>query len=227
MNYYEIMELVKNQIDFATYETLKNDFNDRFNAELRKIQINNTTRKNAIKSYLAHDNIMQDNKYNNQLVFSDGVSVLNIISTPENMKTYEAEKKSDKCADYMLEAFKTMRPTDTPYIWESVAVARALGWTPNTTDYLIEIDGNYYNFSLVYSLWGCIADKNNANSIDCMLCDAGKRKSLLMRSKYGCALLLPVARDALHISKNVGFRAYIDYEKANEDYFINIIKKGA
>lgn len=226
MNYYEIMELVKTQIDFATYETLKNDFNDRFNAELKKIQINNTTRKNAIKSYLNHVNIMQD-KITNQLVFTDGVSILNIASNPENMKAYEAEKKCEKCADYLLEAFKTMRPTDTAYIWESVAVARALGWTPNTTDYLIEIDGNYYNFSLVYSLWACIADKNSANSVDCMLCDAGNRKSLLMRSKYGCALLLPVARDALHITKNVSFRAYMDYEKANEDYFINLIKKGA
>lgn len=227
MNYYEMMELVKNQIDFTTYTTLKNDFNNKFNTELKKIQINNTTRKNAIKSYLTHSNIMQDIKYSNQLVFTDGVSVLNIASNPENMKTYEAEKKCEKCANYLLEAFKTMHPTNTAYIWESVAVARALGWAPNTTDYLIEIDGNYYNFSLVYSLWGCIADKNNAYSVDCMLCDAGKRKSLLMRSKYGCALLLPVARDALHITKNVSFRAYIDYEKANEDYFINLIKKEA
>ena len=28
MNYYEIMELIKNQIDFTTYTTLKNDFNE-------------------------------------------------------------------------------------------------------------------------------------------------------------------------------------------------------
>lgn len=228
MNYFSLMALLKNQIDYSTYYTLKEDFNGKFNEELKKIQINNTTRKNAVKSYLTHDRIMQDvSKGENMIIFSDGVSVLNILSTPDN-KTFSTEHKNDKCADYMLEAFKTMKPTDNEYILESVAVARAMGWTPNTTDYFINIDGNIYNFSLIYSLWNCIADKNNANGgCDCYLCDAGNRKSLLMRSKYGIALVLPVARDAIPDNANVGFKHYIDFERSLEAHFIEEIKKGA
>lgn len=232
-NYYELIKMLKNQVDINVLQTLKEDFNNDFCEELGKIQINNTTRKNAIKSYLNKENILQDNKYSNQLVFSDGYSILNIVSNPKTAEIFSADKKTDKMADIIIKSFQGMKPCEK-YIKDSIAVARMLGWKPGTTDtknpFIIEIEGNIYNFSLVYSLFSCIADNNNAfGGVDCFLCNMenNSKKSLLIRSKYGVALILPTVFDNFNPCKNVDFNAYIDHERNLENFIINGCTKTA
>lgn len=225
MNYYNLLNMIKNEISIDNLQAIRQDFNGHFLDELKKININNTTRKNAIKKYLASDTILQDDKYKGQAVFSNGYSILNIV----NGAGYTAERKTQSISDVLLKAFKGMKPTDGEYIKESCAVARCLGWTPNNKDFFIDFEGFYFNFSLVWDVFSCIADNKNVyGGCDAFLCDMENgRKSLLLRSKYGIGYILPVVMDACHISKNANYKKYVEYEKSLDALFVKKALKTA
>jgi len=211
LNYYELLNVIGIE-NIDAVSAIREAFNADFRKAYKSIQINKTTRKNAILAYSKHDNFLQDNEM--QGLYCDGVSILNttdhIITTT---KTADIKK-------FVSESLPNRKPVDL-HIKESIAVARAMGWTPGATNkekpYYIEIDGNYYNFTLVYNLFTCIADNTEKYyQVRTELCTDKRpgQNMLFLSSKYGCAFILPfnAGVNGFYSANNVNFDYYMETE---------------
>lgn len=111
------------------------------------------------------------------------------------------------------------------YIADSVAVARALGWTPTdtTNKYYIELDGEKYSFNLVYKMYMMIADNKQNGGCSVSLSRMNDiHKALLMTSKHGTVVILPFT-GITNKNYNVSMMNYLRREKELD----NIIIKSA
>lgn len=227
LNYYELLKVVGlENMDAVT--AIRESFNADFRREYSKIQINKTTRKNAIIAYSKHDNFMQDNEM--QGLYCDGVSILNTTGEPIITTTKRADIKK-----FVSESLPNRKPVDL-HIKETIAIARAMGWTPGATNkekpYYIEIDDNYYNFTLVYNLFTCIADNSNKYyPVKVELCTDKEpgRNMLFLSSKYGCAFILPfnAGVNGVYSANNVNFNYYMETENEIDNYIVMQAKKSA
>ena len=181
MNYYELFNAIKDtDAKRILLENLKEAFSENCNA----MQANNTTRKQAQKSYFSNKNIHTDKDIGG--LFTDGVSILNLPS--------EKNEHGTKCnvKDRAIEAIKDKQPAGVlyEYIRRSIAVAKSLGWKPKDGKYVIEINGAWYDMTLVYRLYSCIADKKG--------CEVYQKQInpsctyLILRTQYGIAIILPL-----------------------------------
>ena len=223
LNYYELIKLIGvNADNISTIQVLQESFNEDFRTAFDKISINKTTRNNAIKSYAGLSGLMADKEHS--YLYGTGATIF--YSTSVNFPAvWDDEKKQADFATPFLSLLKNQKPQDE-YIKESGAVARALGWTPTgAKKYYIEIDGNTFDFSLVWSMFSMIADNNNKRGgCDVYTCDMdGRHKALLLKSKYGTAVILPFCNTKAP-AFNVSFLNYIEHEKNIEKSMIDSVK---
>lgn len=83
LNYYELVKLIGiENVDAIEVirESFRNDWVNTFNS----IQINRTTRKNAVKTYSGHENFIMDE--NTKGLYCDGVSMLYPTRNPAQMR---------------------------------------------------------------------------------------------------------------------------------------------
>jgi hypothetical protein len=225
-NYYELLNMVKNEVSIDTIKELQEDFNKDFRKELEKIQINNSTRIKAIKNYVNNDMTSKDDSHPGTQVFCNGYSILNTTIKEE----LNCSKKNNTLSDYIVKALKNKKPVEK-YLRDSIAIARALGWKPGTKKYIFNIDDNYiFDFSLVYEVFSCIADsKNIYGGAECFLCDMENtnKKALVLISKYGIGYILPLNVASFNNNYNVDFNYYIEHEKKIEKLLIDKALKTA
>lgn len=226
-NYYELIEMIKNDVNTDVLRELLQDMQSEYINELDKIQINNTTRKNAINNYLKHSGVAQCPDTSAKL-FCDGVSVIGL----NGKNDYEITQKNPNIKKVFDEIMKheNRRPIDDIYFKGCIAIAKANGWNYNTTKkYYIEIDGNYYDFYLVLSVWGCIADKSGER---CELVNINNtryrnKKGLLISTEYGIGYILPVFTESVYKPLLCDFRNYMNFRNDIDDFIINQAKRGA
>lgn len=203
MNYYELISAIK---DMDAKKILFENLNENFSENYKAIHANNTTRKQAQKSYFSSKNIHTDKDVSG--LFTDGVSILNLPS--------EKNEHGTKCniKDRAMEAIKDKRPSGLcyDYIECSIAVAKSLGWKPKDGKYVIEINGAWYDMTLVYKLYSCIADK------EC--CEVYQKQItpsctyLLLRTKYGLAIILPLnVKDGGDKNYDCSFKHFVEVSK--------------
>lgn len=226
LNFYELLRtfgLENTDAVNALMESFHSDWINTYNG----IQVNKTTRKNAVASYTKHDNFMMDNDVKG--LYTDGVTFL---SLPASDAVYTSSKTCD-IAKNILPLLKTMKPVSF-HVKESYAVAKNIGWNAGTLNkdkpYFIEIEGNYYNFSLVWSMFSCIADNSNKwNPVEVKVCTENKpgTNMLILQSKYGMTGILPfyVGDRGCYNAHNVDYNYYSETINEIESYQIEQYKK--
>lgn len=206
---YDIINIF-NFSDFDKLQLVRDRFVDDVNEFYNKIQINNTTRKNAIIDYLSRQEIKKDTT--NPKTYTDGCSIL-IINNVQKYTEREISASVD-IAKPFLDIIKTAEHLkDEEPIMSDIATARALGWKPSVfsarNDFYIKIGCAYYDFNKFYKLYNCIADSGEKYNEGATLKQEpnNRRAPIIMQSKYGCAVLLPVI-NALepHYSKIINFK---------------------
>lgn len=226
-NIYKILDTFKID-DLDTLVKVREDFMTDFKKYFDNMQINKTTRKNAIEKYLSFNNILKDETVRG--VFSDSKSIIII----NDCQKYTERENLKNCK--LSEAFLTMKKTAEPVkeeelIKSDIATARALGWTwtPGASDYYIKVGEAFYDFNRFYNIYNCIADNKQLYNEGALFeQEPGNRLApLFMRSQYGSALLLPVNIYAAHKSKIINFKCIINELNALEDQIIKSIRATA
>jgi hypothetical protein len=206
MNYYELFNAIK---DTDAKMVLLQNFKEAFAENYKAMQANNTTRKQARKSYFSDEYIRTDKDVKG--VYTNGTSILVLND--------EINEYGKEChiAEHATEVLKGAQEEEFCHIKASIAVARSLGWKPNDTKYLIEIDGAWYNLSLVYKLYSCIAvsDKDGYMTVKQKKID-NRITDLILQTQYGTAIILPVLN---HCNKDYdcSYNHFVEVEKAIEE----------
>lgn len=209
-NYYELLKLID---DASVKRILSNDFNNDYVENYGKIQINNSTRKQARKAY-----------FNKKYIRTD-TDIKGLYCTPETILNIpeETEKHGTDCTikTQALKMLKNRKPVDC-YIRESIAIAKTIGWKPSTNytkdkPYHININGSCYDISLVYDVFMAIADKKTDGGCTVEQSEVENGKSaLILSSKYGLAVVLPTTLN-LNPDYDCNFKHYIETEKALDE----------
>lgn len=198
-NYYELINMFGFD-NISAIQDLTEDFKEDFSANFHGLQFNKTTREKACKKYTS--DAMQDKALPE--VFSDGHSIISIPG-------FTADKaKKFNIGEQLINFFKNQKPVDL-YIKESVAVARSIGWKSGTSGYFLNVDGNIFNFDLVYKVFSCIADPDTSKLSEyCYLVPFCKAYGLLIRTQYGIGVILPINATACDETHNVNFKRFTD-----------------
>lgn len=227
LNYYELIKLIGVE-NVDAVEVIRESFRNDWISTFSSIQINKTTRKNAVKAYSGRENFMMDE--NTKGLYCDGVSIL---YTSEDA-AYTTSKTTD-ISKFMKEFLQNKKPTEV-HMKESYAIAKNLGWSAGSVNkdkpYYIEIEGNFFNFSLVWSLFSCIADNSNKYNPVTVEIQTNKKpgnNALIMSSKYGIAVVLPFCTGdhGSYTAHNVDFTYYMESENELDSFFIEYCKKSA
>lgn len=206
---YDIINIF-NFSDFDKLQLVRDRFVDDVNDFYNKIQINSTTRKNAIIDYLSRQEIKKDTT--TPKTYTDGCSILAV----NNAQKY-TEREIGASVDIskpFLDIIKAAKPLkDEEPIMSDIATARALGWKPSIFsahhEYYIKIGCAYYDFNKFYKLYNCIADSGEKyNEGATLRQEPGNRLApVVISTKYGCAVLLPVNMPLdPHYSKIINFK---------------------
>ena len=214
MNTIRLLEMIKNQIDYSTFQAIQSDFFDSFNNEYGKISTCKSARERAIKRYISN----ATHKDQRPGTYTNGKTALLIRQDyndiePKNIQTTDLGK-------LITDMWKNKRPTHC-YFFDCVALYKTLK-KQESLEYLLPIDGHYYNIALVAEMLECIADSKEAY-VSAEICENG---ALLLKQKYA-ALVLPVMRSGLPITHNVNMQDFLKYINDIEKSFIEDIKKSA
>lgn len=222
LNYYELMKLIKGSLDVNQMQTIRESFNADFIKEYNKIHFNKTSRKNALDSFIKNnERIFADKEHSYLWATQTSVIYSNSFDLSDD-DTNGLETDVFKIIESWIKG-KNQKPTDF-HFRESVAVARALGWTQNAAKegnkaYHVLIDDNYYDFSLVYGLCMLFADKDIKSggvNVYTVKMEGTQRRALVVKSRYGMGFLLPV-NSVLNPCYNVCFNNYMEHEKSLDD----------
>lgn len=207
MNIINLLSILKNQIDYTTFQRIKDDFMEDYREEYKKLRPCKSTMEKAIKKYIAGATFKDDQKTG---TYSNGYTALMIAGDIESAESDRIQKVD--LASKVLEMFKTRRPVDC-YFMDSIALYKALK-KQEQQDYLLHIDGHYYNAKYITEMIECIADSKE-RYISCEICENG---ALLIKQKNAALILPVVVREkrsqndcACHPSKNVNMQDFLRY----------------
>ena len=137
-------------------------------------------------------------------ILSDSVSVIAIPSYSANIS------RKIKISEQFTNFFKNQKPVDL-YLKESVAVARSIGWKAGADGYILNVDGNIYNWNLVYNVFSCIADPDTTKlSEQCYLTPFNNSNGLIIRTNYGIGFVLPIYASKCNEFKDVNFKHFTE-----------------
>lgn len=204
MNYINLMELIKDNINLDIFTTLHNDFSDAFAAEYQNLKPCKSSMAKAIKKYVNG----AYRKDTNTATYTTGATLL-MLDKP----AADAEDPHLQTADLAMPVaamLKDRRPVDC-YFFESIALYKVLK-KQEKQDYFLQLDGHYYNASLVAEMIECITN-NKDRYICAQICPNGA----LCIQQQQAALILPVKRNGCPIAQNVNSRDFFKYVKEIED----------
>ena len=189
-NFIELMRTLENHTDDETLAALIMEYNADVIETAQGLRHNNTTRKNAVKSYSIPENLKKIQDHENGL-YCDGVSAVSLARTApkydENNSIFKVFKDTLK---------KTRRPADIRDSFDyAIAAAKCNGWRQGNADHIIRIDGHIYNISLIARVYNCIADNKEFNGCRVELTD-DRHPVLVLSSRYGLGIVLPVCSES-------------------------------
>lgn len=198
-NYYELINLFGFD-NISAIQELTEDFKDDFAENFHALSFNKSTRRAAVEKYAK--NAMQDEKLPE--ILSDSISVIAIPSYSANIS------RKTQISEQFTNFFKNQKPVDL-YLKESVAVARSIGWKPGADGYILNVDGNIYNWNLVYNVFSCIADPDITKlSEQCYLTPFNNSNGLIIRTNFGIGFVLPINASKCNECKNVNFKHFTE-----------------
>lgn len=217
MNFANLLENIKNGIDYNAFCALRNDFiENQFHAAYDSLRPCKSTAEKAVKRYIAAAPY-KDAKTKG--VYTDGKTAL-ILSDDKPEAENEKIQKIE-IAEKIIETWKNRKPSHC-YFLDSIALYKAYK-KQEKAEYLLHLDGNYYNAAFISEMIECIAIKRD-EYISAEICENG---ALLVKGKGGAALILPVKRTGCHISRNINSQDFFKYLSDIEDKYIEEIKKSA
>lgn len=186
LNFYELMNIIKNEVGLASLAKLRDEFINDFTENLNAINHNASTRKAALKTYT-----------NNATIYATE-GKLTVLSNRTTALYTEEARPTGKEAKKLIETLLTttrQKPIDF-HAEEAEALARALQWKPGkkpgkNDNYTIEVDGHTYLYNLFYSVYACLAGKDAAIRFYTVETAPGVI-ALKIISKYGIGLVLPI-----------------------------------
>lgn len=217
MNFANLLENIKNGIDYNAFSVLLNDFMENsFAAAYDSIKPCKSTAEKAVRRYIANASYKDEKTkgvYTNgktALILSDDIT----DAEPETLKRIGL-------ANGIIAMWENRKPTHCYFI-DCIALYKAYK-KQQKAEYFLQLDGNYYNAALISEMVECIATKKE-QYISAEICENG---ALLIKQNGGAALILPVKRGACHISQNVNFQDFLKYLDETEKDFIAEIRKRA
>lgn len=196
MNIINLLSILKNQIDYTTFQRIKDDFMKDYREEYKKLRPCKSTMEKAIKKYIAGATFKDDQKTG---TYSNGYTALMIAGDVESAESDRIQKVD--LASKVLEMFKTRRPVDC-YFMDCIAFYKAMK-KQEKKNYLLNIDGHFYNAVYVSEMVECISDKKEAY-IRADICENG---ALIIKQKYA-AVILPVCANACDPAQNVNIQDF-------------------
>ena len=212
MNFINMMEILKNQINFDTYRILYDDFMESYSAEYRKLRPCKSVSDRAIKKYISGVRYKDDN---NTGIYTDGVTILMI---GHDIQDAEKNTTSKNLRELITGMWKNKKPVDC-YFMDSIALYKAMK-KQEDKKYLLCIDGHYYDAALITQMMECIATSKE-QYIRAEICENG---ALLIQQKY-MAMILPVNTKTCHPSANINSQDFLKCCASIENsYFKDILK---
>ena len=207
MNIINLLELIRNQVDYTTAHKIIDDFMTGYGENHINARYTKGTAKKAIDNYIKAA-AYKDGE--NIGIYTNGRTVLMTTETAET-----AAKVSPHLEKRIVEMIKDRQPEDC-YLIDSILLYKALKKQENQ-DYFLQIGGRFYNPDLVNEVLNCVCT-NKEKYIRCDICTNG---ALFIQQDTTAALILPIVRDKCHISENVNFRDFLKYIKELENNLLN------
>ena len=225
MNYINLLELIKNHINYDVFKALNDDFLKDYQAEYKNLRPCKSAAEKAIKNYVSRATFKDEKT----AVYGDGHTCLivsNYIPEAENAKI-----KSVDLATPVKDMFSDRVPTEC-YFMDCLALYKTLKKQAKQ-DYFLEIDGHFFNAGLVAEMLDCIATKKETY-IRAELCKLGStaRRALMISQGAGAvAIILPVVGRSADITKNINaqtvFKHIDGIREALFDAALQAARKGA
>lgn len=207
MDFIRLMELLKTQIDFETFERLTNDFLDEYANEYKKIKYSRKTAEKAQKEYVKNATLKESRN-----VFADGYTILF-----SNLRFDEVLKeKNDVFAKTCIDFLESGKPVDN-YIIDDVVLYETLRKQENRDRYIV-IDGTLYNPAFVKKGVSCVITNKNAY----VRVEKTKDNALLIFGDAGVFLVLPIAYGGEpHITKTINQQSILKYFQGIKETLLN------
>lgn len=215
MNFINLLNLIKNQIDNSTFQTLRDDFLDDYATEYKNLRPCKSVSDKAIKKYISGAKIKDEKT----ATYTTGKTVLLL-----NKPIPEAESKdlqTKNIAPQIIEMWQDKKPTSC-FFMDSIALYKTLK-KQEKTDYFLHIDGHYYNAALIAEMVECIAT-NKDTYIQADICKNG---ALFIRQNGNGALILPVVRNGCPEAQNVNMQDFLLFVDRIEKKLLDDIKRTA
>lgn len=227
LNYYELMNIISTDDHYAIYQ-INNSFSDDIAAAIKSLKFTDKTRAEAFKKYSAAPDFRKDDK--DAGIFG---TCTNFIVSGE----FKAE--TPYIGKYMepgLAFINNKRPVDVD-LQGAAAIAKCLGYRAGNDNYYIGIEGNYYSWTLVNTIYQIVANyKKGMDFTECFLSNGGEkegdykyslgnRNALIIRGEKSTGFILPICFKPNGF--NVSFEYYMQFRKDLENREIAAAKGGA
>lgn len=190
-NFYDLFKLLEKE-NPEILRVLEDDFLEDWREGLKNIHLGAAERKKNLESFVK-SSVGDINGLEG--VFA---SPYYVISTVEKASA-QAKKKVDLEKTIKEFCSATKKPVDMVHFdfFDSLSRAKCLGYKMGSTDYYFNIDGYFYNFSLVHEVFNIIghSPKKGYGSGITFELTFPERDSfhplLFMRTSFGIAFILP------------------------------------
>jgi hypothetical protein len=200
MNIINLLNLIKDQVDYTTATAIIDDFFTEYREKYAKARYTKTTAKNAIEKYITYA------KYKDQNVpgiYATDATALFIDEKQVDAKTNAAERND--LAKIVTDTMKNRRPVDCHCLIESVVLYKLLE-KQQFQQYFIRIGDYYYNPDFIEGLIQCVAtDKKTYIRVE--VCENGAL--VLSQNSGAVAFVLPYMWEKTEAAKNVNFRDFL------------------
>jgi hypothetical protein len=191
-NFYDLFKLLEKE-NPEVLKVLLDDFMEDWRSNLKNIHLGKAERKKNLENFVSANNSDVNN-------FKGLYASPYYILYTEEKTSAQAAKKVD-LQKPLKEFFGSEKvPVDMMdyNFYDSLSRAKCLGYKLGSTDYYLNIDGFYYNFSLIHEIFNIIGHtpKNNTYgegiTYNLVFPERDKKHPLLMIiTQFGTAFLLP------------------------------------
>lgn len=218
LNFYDLIKI----FGFENLEAItaaKEDFINDFQKNFKALSLTEKEREKNLISFYNSKETMLD-KTNNFIV---ATSTMIVSPTSPTFRAIQDKiklegKKQVDIYKHCKAFFEGKRKPVDSYIHDSIAIAKSLGFRAGSKDFYLDIDGNYYNFDLIYTAFNVIGDPDKTHySVRYELCFPKwdeKHTALMISCKNGIAFILPMRYPSKY---EVSFSTLAKKEKALEE----------
>ena len=217
LNFYDLIKIFGYENPEAI-TAAKEDFINDFQKNFKSLSLTEKEREKNLTSFYNYKDTMID-KENNFIVATPTMIISPTLATFNAIQDkikLEGKKQVD-IYKHCKAFFEGKRKPVDSYIHDSIAIAKSLGFRACSKDFYLDIDGNYYNFDLVYTAFNSIGDPDKKHySVKYELCYPEwdeKHPALMISCKNGIAFILPMLYPAKY---ECSFSTLAKKEKALE-----------